>query len=99
VTDPEPQHGKSPSMSQRESDQRAPDQRGGQRLAATAGQVRMARLTILGAVGFPVLGVAWFVVSWAVLDSPVVDAVGESVGGVMLVLLMLSIFGSLLRSR
>jgi hypothetical protein len=99
VTDPEPQHGKTTSSSPRESGRRVPDQRGGQGLAATAGQVRMARLTILGAVGFLGLGVAWFVVSWVVLDSPVVDAVGESVGGVMLTLLMLSIFGSLLRSR
>ena len=85
VTQPEPQQGKTTSTSRRAA----------QPLLAS----RAARSTVAAAAGFGGLGFGWFVVSWTILDSPLIDAVGEATGGVMVILLMVAIFGSLLRSR
>lgn len=52
---------------------------------------------VIGATG--ALALAWFLVSWAMLDSPVVDAVGETLGGVMLVLVVVSVVGAVRRGR
>jgi hypothetical protein len=58
-----------------------------------------SRATLVWGTGFIGLAVAWFFVSWVVLDSPVVDAVGEAAGGVTVVLLVMAVIGSLLRSK
>ncbi|MBT8226752.1 MAG: hypothetical protein KJO75_14835 [Dactylosporangium sp.] len=58
-----------------------------------------SRLAIAGVAGFGALTVVWFVVSWVFLNSSIVDALGEAVGGVMLVLLIVSIVGALGRAR
>ena len=36
---------------------------------------------------------SWFFVSWLVLDSPLTDAIGETVGTLAVVLLIVSIVG------
>jgi peptidoglycan/LPS O-acetylase OafA/YrhL len=59
----------------------------------------MTRLARIGVIGVALLAVAWFGVSWAVLHSPVMDAVGEALGGVLLILVLLSALGALRRSR
>lgn len=46
----------------------------------------------VGAVG--VLGLAWFLVSWLVLGSPLTDAIGETVGSLAGILLIVSIIGA-----
>ncbi len=61
--------------------------------------VRLSRLAAAGVASTIALTVGWFLVSWVVLNSPVVDALGEALGGVALVLVLVSIFGALLRSR
>jgi hypothetical protein len=55
-----------------------------------------ALVALSGIVG---LGVSWFGVSWRMLDSPVVDAIGEAFGGVVAVLVVFSAVGALRRSR
>jgi hypothetical protein len=40
------------------------------------------------------IAVLWFVVSWAVFDSPVIDALGEAFGGVAVLLVVVSIVGA-----
>ncbi|MEV4515392.1 hypothetical protein AB0K00_41345 [Dactylosporangium sp. NPDC049525] len=46
----------------------------------------------VGAVG--VLGLTWFLVSWLVLGSPLTDAIGETVGSLAAILLIVSIIGA-----
>lgn len=57
----------------------------------------MTRTALLATLAFTAGCSAWFVVSWAVMDSSVVDALGEMFGGMMVLLLLLSIMGSLVR--
>lgn len=59
----------------------------------------MTRLALIGLIGVGVLAVAWFGVSWAVLHSPVVDAVGEALGGVLLILVLASAVGAVRGTR
>jgi uncharacterized MnhB-related membrane protein len=55
----------------------------------------MSRLAMAGTGA--ILGSAgvWFYVSWRMLRSPVVDAIGEAAGGTLLVLLIISFAGAL----
>lgn len=43
--------------------------------------------------------VAWFGVSWLALNSPVLDAAGEAAGGVLTLLVLVSVVGAVRRSR
>jgi hypothetical protein len=43
--------------------------------------------------------IAWFSVSWWMLGSPLVDAIGEAAGGVVAVLVIVSAIGEVRRSR
>jgi hypothetical protein len=58
-----------------------------------------SRAETFALVGIVTLATGWFAVSWLVLDSPVVDAVGEAAGGVVAVLVLVSVVGALRRSR
>jgi hypothetical protein len=58
-----------------------------------------SRSEALALTGIVTLAVGWFGVSWLVLKSPVVDAVGEAAGGVVTVLVVVSVFGAFRRSR
>ena len=42
-----------------------------------------------------VLALAWFVVSWRVLHSPLADAIGETAGALAVALLVISIVGAI----
>ena len=58
---------------------------------------RMSGLAIAGVVLTVVLALTWFYVSWRVLKSPLTDAVGETVGSLAAVLLIVSIVGAIRR--
>jgi hypothetical protein len=58
-----------------------------------------SRSEALALTGIVALAAGWFGVSWLVLKSPVVDAVGEAAGGVVTVLVVVSVFGAFRRSR
>ncbi len=51
-----------------------------------------------GLVAVVLVAVAWFVVSWHVLGSPLVDAVGEAAGGVLALLVVVSVVGAVRRA-
>lgn len=53
--------------------------------------------TVLAVAGVAALSVVVFVVSLVVMNSPVLDAVGETFGTVALVLLLISILGAVTR--
>jgi hypothetical protein len=57
----------------------------------------MSRLAFAGVVLTVVLSLTWFYVSWQVLESPLTDAVGETVGSLAAVLLIVSIVGAIRR--
>jgi hypothetical protein len=38
-------------------------------------------------------------VSWKVLDAPLVDAIGEALGGVLAILVIVSVIGEVRKSR
>jgi hypothetical protein len=48
----------------------------------------------IGAAAVGAFGVGWFVVAWRVLDKKMVDAVGETAGAVLLVLVVISVLGA-----
>jgi hypothetical protein len=58
---------------------------------AAAGFSPLAMIGV-GTVG--VLGLTWFLVSWLVLGSPLTDAIGETVGSLAGILLIVSIIGA-----
>jgi hypothetical protein len=60
---------------------------------------RMSRLAITIVILVVIGAVAWVLLSWRVLRSPLVDAVGEAAGSVFLALLIVSVVGALRRSR
>ncbi len=64
--------------------------------AATPKMSRLATIVVCLVV---VASLAWVVVSWRVLRSPLIDAVGEAAGSVFLALLIVSVIGALRRSR
>lgn len=53
----------------------------------------------MAVAGIVTLAGGWFCVSRFVLGSPVVDAIGEAAGGVVAVLVLVSVVGALRRSR
>ncbi|GAA0745618.1 hypothetical protein Drose_20110 [Dactylosporangium roseum] len=53
----------------------------------------------LGLAGIAALTGGWFTVSWRVLGKPLVDAVGETVGGVSVVLLGIAVISAARASR
>jgi len=57
----------------------------------------MSGLAIAGVVLTVVLALTWFYVSWQVLKSPLTDAVGETVGSLAAVLLIVSVVGAIRR--
>jgi hypothetical protein len=58
-----------------------------------------SRAETLALTGIVTLAVGWFGVSWLMMKSPIVDAVGEAAGGVVTVLVVVSVFGAFRRSR
>jgi hypothetical protein len=60
---------------------------------------KMSRLATIVVCLVVVASLAWVVVSWRVLRSPLIDAVGEAAGSVFLALLIVSVIGALRRSR
>jgi hypothetical protein len=60
---------------------------------------RMSRLAVATACLVVVASLAWILVSWRMLRSPLIDAVGEAAGTVFLALLIVSVIGALRRSR
>jgi hypothetical protein len=69
-----------------------PDAERGMEAPAPMSRAAMAAVALVG-----LLAVAWFVVSWRVLGSPLVDAVGEAAGGILALLVIVSIFGAVRR--
>jgi hypothetical protein len=53
----------------------------------------------LAVAAITTLAMGWFGVSRFVLGSPVVDAIGEAAGGVVAVLVLVSVVGAVRRSR
>jgi hypothetical protein len=53
----------------------------------------MSPLAIVAVVVTTVLSLSWFFISWAVLHSPLTDAIGETAGSLAVVLLVVSIVG------
>ncbi|MFF5233773.1 hypothetical protein [Dactylosporangium sp. NPDC000521] len=51
-------------------------------------------LALCGVGTVTVLGLTWFLVSWLVLGSPLTDAIGETVGSLAVILLIVSIIGA-----
>lgn len=66
---------------------------------ADARAAATSRLALIGAAGLGGMTLMWFVFSLTYLEASVVDALGEALGGVTLLALILSIFGSLGQSR
>jgi hypothetical protein len=64
-----------------------------------AAPTKMSRLALATVVLVVALAVTWILVSWRMLHSPLVDAVGEAAGTVFLALLVVSVVGAVRRSR
>jgi hypothetical protein len=73
------------------------DDRGDPGPAGTRGAPGHPGSTVRAVAAIGTLALAWFLVSWRVLGSPVVDAIGETAGGVLAVLVVVSVVGSLRR--
>ena len=56
--------------------------------------VGFSPLALIGVGTVGVLGLTWFLVSWLVLGSPLTDAIGETVGSLAVILLVVSIIGA-----
>lgn len=56
-------------------------------------------VALLAVVTVASLAGVWFLVAWLAMDSPLIDALGETFGAVMLGLLVISIFGAFRRPR
>lgn len=54
----------------------------------------LSPLAMAGVASVAVLGLGWFLVSWLVLGSPLTDAIGETVGSLAAILLIVSIIGA-----
>jgi hypothetical protein len=59
----------------------------------------MSRLALVGVVATITLALSYFVISWQMLNSPLVDAIGETAGGTLLALVLISFVGALLRAN
>lgn len=57
----------------------------------------MSRLAVAGVTVVVTLAVLWFGVSWLVFNSPPLDALGEMAGGVLLLLVVVSVVGAVRR--
>ena len=57
----------------------------------------MSRKAMVAVTGTLVIALSWFYVTYAVLDSPFIDAVGETFGALAAGLLLVSIFGAVRR--
>jgi hypothetical protein len=57
------------------------------------------RLLVLGGCVLSVLGVGWFLLSHLVMKTPAVDAVVESLGVMLALLVVASVVGSVTRAR
>jgi hypothetical protein len=69
------------------------------RLTRPGGEEQGSTATALASAAIGTLTLGWFGVSRWALGSPVVDAAGEAAGGVMTLLLLVSVVGSVRRSR
>lgn len=58
---------------------------------------RMSGMAIFAVTLTAVLSLGWFLVSWAMFNSPLVDAIGETAGTLAVVLLLVSIVGAVRR--
>jgi hypothetical protein len=54
----------------------------------------LSPLAIFGVVLTVILSLSWFFFSWLALSSPVTDAIGETVGSLAVVLLLVSVIGA-----
>jgi hypothetical protein len=61
--------------------------------------VQMSRLAFWSVVSVAVLAVAWTAFSWRVLHYLLLDAIGQAAGTALGLLLVVSIFGAVRRSR
>jgi hypothetical protein len=57
-------------------------------------RVGFSPLAMIGVGTVGILGLTWFLVSWLVLGSPLTDAIGETVGSMAAILLIVSIIGA-----
>jgi hypothetical protein len=58
----------------------------------------LSRTAVVVGAAVAVLLVAWFFVAWLVLNQNVVDALGESVGSALAILVLVSLFGAFRRN-
>jgi hypothetical protein len=58
---------------------------------------RMSRRAMAGVVIIACLAVIWFLVSWRVFNSPLIDAAGETAGALALLLVVVSLAGAIRR--
>ncbi|WP_433611249.1 hypothetical protein ACQP2P_43715 [Dactylosporangium sp. CA-139114] len=56
----------------------------------------MSNLAKLGVTVVAVAALSWFFVSWLVLKSPLTDAIGETMGSLAAVMLIVSVIGSVI---
>ena len=62
------------------------------------GRRRLSRTALLWCGVTVVALIAWFLFAWLVLDRMMLDAAGEAVGSGLLLLVIVSVVGALLRS-
>jgi hypothetical protein len=60
---------------------------------------RLSRVTVLWCAAVAAGLVAWFFFAWLVLDRLMLDAAGEAIGTGLLLLVVVSVVGALLRSN
>jgi uncharacterized membrane protein YccC len=64
-----------------------------------ADQPQSNRVLVVGGGIIALLGVGWFVLSHVVMDTDIPDALGESLGVVLALAVVASIFGAVLSGR
>jgi hypothetical protein len=71
---------------------------GGEAAASPRGR-RLSRATLLWCAGITVALIAWCFFAWIVLDRMFLDAAGEAIGSGLLLLVIVSVVGTLARAR
>ena len=66
--------------------------------ARWAGRRRLSRAAVLCCVITAIALVAWFFFAWLVLNRMMLDAAGEAIGSGLLLLVIVSVVGALLRT-
>jgi hypothetical protein len=76
-----------------------PDQRAGKPARTSSRDAPVSRATVIGYAVVAVGLVSWFLFGWLVERQGFVNSVGESAGSAFALLLIISIVGTLRRSR